>query len=220
VADNLRKPENLAYYQFLRSSREKICITSETKNIIDNCIKSLHNNPWVSKLLFESNELENIEYFNELEIYWEHDGIPLKSKLDRVIVDHRSKTIKIIDLKTTNKKCYWKAPKVPVLLAMDNTYFYDSYLKYRYYRQQAFYNSAVMSIKDYKSYKIENIIIPIETSGNYDCCILSFSSDGFYINKGNEEWMSILEDYKWHLENGLWEYPRYIYKNQGIIDVE
>lgn len=227
VVDNLKKPENLAYYQFLRSSQDKISITTETKKIIDGCIKSLHSNPWVSDLLFKTDELGSKEYYTEYEIYWEYDGIPLKSKLDRIIIDHGTKTIKIIDLKTTNKSCYW-SNSYPVSF-QDNSTFRDSFIKYRYYRQLAFYNSAIdywrnrlveNGLENLMDYDIENIIIPIETSGNYNCCVLKFSTDSKWIKEGNIEWKCILEDYKWHLENNLWEYPRYIYENQGIVDIQ
>ena len=92
-----KKEENIKFYEFLKAADGKIALNDKDKRIIQGCITSLRAHVVANKLLFQDN-VENVEYFNEKEIYFKQEDVDCKSKLDRMIVDHDNKTVTIVDL--------------------------------------------------------------------------------------------------------------------------
>lgn len=103
------------------------------------------NNSFLTSSIFNLNPFNtDIEGFNQLKFKGEYRGIPIRCMFDRIIVDHKNKTIKPYDLKTSYKK-EWDFPK--------------SYLEWNYYIQSNLYTYILRFVlKDtiYRDYIIEN----------------------------------------------------------------
>ena len=145
------------YIDFKENNKDKDIIPQESYDIIKSSFASVERNQRMKELLFDSylppTSIESgiVETFNEIVILWEFpvslvenvvlddEGtsdtpvvtakIPCKSMIDRLIIDHSSKTIKLIDIKTS--------------IEHPNS-FPRAYKKYGYYRQLAFYTEALM----------------------------------------------------------------------------
>jgi hypothetical protein len=207
--------ESESYYQFLKVADGKIAMDPATHHIVTNCIKSLHAHEKADQLLFHKEDFSNVEYFNELEIYWkeaieiEFRGrrfmveVPCKAKLDRVIVDHDKKFIKIPDIKTTS-------------VAVSQ--FQQSFQYYRYYRQHKFYRRALYmylkdKIKDIGSYTVDSYNIVVETVNRFEVAIFPISQ--FWLLEGAREVTSLLGRIAWHMNTNIWNMTMEEYNNNG-----
>ena len=142
---------------------------------------------------------DNVESFNEKEIYFTQHDVECKSKLDRIIVDNDKKTVTIVDLKTTSAQVYGECTPLPKKLKTGVlirdwhvTGFMYSCLQYSYYRQLAFYINAVKS--EYPDYKVEAFIAAVDTKGAYDVAVYQLPDE--WIEEGNNEIKSLLTEYK------------------------
>ena len=198
------KEENVAYYNFLKSSVDKIPLGSKDRQIIEGCLTSLRGHVVSNKLMFSEPE-GNVETFNEKEVYFEQHGVDCKSKLDRIVVDHDKKTVTIADLKTTSGVVYGECKKLKTktgLLFRDwhTTGFLFNCLQYSYYRQLAFYINAITA--EYPDYKVEAFIIAVDTKGSYDVAVYQLPEE--WIKEGNKEIKSLLTEYKHYKETNNW----------------
>jgi hypothetical protein len=194
--------EGKAYYDFLVKADGKICMSAETGTIVKACIESLKTHDKAKELLFTKDEFSDIEYYNELEIYWKEkinigtdkepvwQTINLKSMLDRVIVNFDKKTVQIPDIKSTSK------PK---------SQFQESFEYYRYYRQHAFQRTALrqwllsrndrrIDIYEFKDVTSYNVVV--ETIDPYQVGIYPLSQ--FWLKEGKEEMNALLRRVAWH----------------------
>lgn len=157
VWENFGKEENQKYYKFLLTSKGKELINQKDYNkslyMIDKLNKSCY------KTLLEPNDI-NVETYTELIIEWyvPYVKLPLQSMLDKVVINHTTKTIQILDLKTT------KQPTI-------RRFAYDAKY-YKYHIQAAFYKSAVeykilTEWTNLEDYTIEFIFLPQYTSSPY-----------------------------------------------------
>ena len=195
-----KKKENIEFYEFLKAADGKISLTPKDKRIIEGCLTSLKAHVMSNKLLFsESVEKENIETFNEEEIYFKQHDVDCKSKLDRLIVNHDKKTVTIVDLKTTSNQVYGTCEQLPKKLRTGVlirdwhvTGFMYSCIQYGYYRQLAFYINAVKS--KYPDYTIEAFIIAVDTKGSYDVAVYKLPTE--WLEEGNKEIKNLLSEFK------------------------
>ena len=201
-----KKKENIEFYEFLKAADGKISLTPKDKRIIEGCLTSLKAHVMSNKLLFsESVEKENIETFNEEEIYFKQHDVDCKSKLDRLIVNHDKKTVTIVDLKTTSNQVYGTCTpldaKTGILLRdWHTTGFMYSCLQYSYYRQLAFYMQAAAS--QYKDYTVEAFIVAVDTKGSYDSAVYKLPSE--WIEEGNNEIKCLLSEYSHYKQSNIW----------------
>lgn len=215
VIDKFNKPEAQSYFEYLKYPKDTIVLSSSQKNTISNCIMSIHKNDTVHKFLL-GNELF-CEYFNELDIYWEYIlgdfTIGCKSRLDRVIIDHSERKIKIVDAKTTSGSCTGDIIKINNTGNIKADYYYTgffyNFMKYNMYRQAAFYVQALKKhiitnlTKDINDYEIEFYYVPIETLYNNDCCVYKVSNE--ILQYGDKVIESIISDLKQCLNNNIWK---------------
>jgi hypothetical protein len=157
------------------------------------------------------------KYFNfpadrDIEINYQYsitcnmDGHEVKTLPDIIYIDHDKKEVELIDIKTFSES------------------FLKSYYKYRYYIQGALYNRSMKEVIDrvirLKGYKLHSFkFIAIDTSGFESPMLHEMTSIdmkaattggliGSYTVKG---YIKLLEEYKWHMENDKWEYPKEVY---------
>lgn len=176
-------------------------------NSVENNIKA---HKLANELLLDNNTwLHNSNVFasNEFHINWDikvdsDDIVNCKSLLDRVIINHDTKTIKLIDLKTTSFSD-----------------FKGSFNKYDYARQLAFYWLAITHYfintfkdKNISEYKQESYIITVNTN---DASVNVYKIKEDILLEKTEIIYKILNDINWHLKTNNWEYTREYYEGDG-----
>jgi len=158
------------------SNGDKLVLTSSQKEIVENCISSLRSNPVAYKLLFTVGEDFGDLAYNELAITWKNDDLLCKALLDRVRVLPEKKAVEIIDLKTTSK---------PV------SKFPGSFEYWRYYRQMAWYKSAIIEYMNKEQdqslvgWDINIYMVVVETTGLFETKVFSVSEE--WLEKGSLE---------------------------------
>lgn len=204
----------LPYYKELLKGEGKIIITSEMKETLNNCIRSIESNKDCCTLL-EENEFSSSLRFKEHPILWTKElpefslEVKCKSKIDLWKLDFDNRTIIVNDLKTTSSSL---------------TLFQNSFEFYRYYRQLAFYKRAIISFilqqgilneKQLSQFKWEFNLIVIETKPSFDCEIFRVSSA--WIKKGQREAASLMNRYAWHSVNNIWDRQMEAYLNNYLV---
>lgn len=174
-----------------------------------------------SELLFDEYDdmfdTPNVFSANELRIYWEHpelkvndEPLVLKSIVDRLHIDHNTKVIRLIDVKTSGKLYI----------------FGQKFEDYNYKRQMAFYWYAVEYLfnklfpdKNINDYSKETYIVGIQTPDVMrklptECKVIKVEKDT--LAKGKLEVDGALSEIIWHMDNDEWEHTLAYYNNNGI----
>lgn len=113
------------YYIELINSIGKTILSIEEKSLIDTIVNNLRNNPNTGRFLKDDNEIDIVYQFP---ITFEINGVKCKGLLDEVYIDHSTKCIYPIDIKTMG----------------DYTLnFKDNFIKRRYDFQGAFYFQGI-----------------------------------------------------------------------------
>ena len=187
---------------------------------------SIRTNPTTSKY-FETSK--DVEILDQLAIYFSYCGIDCKALLDRVIIDHKNKTIQPIDFKTMGDQ---------------TLYFPKSLRQRRYDIQAAFYTEALKSKKVYETYEILPFKFIVESTVNpgnplvftcsselldigkngrqpYKLCDKPYSFEHITYMKFDEikGFHQLIEDYKWYMENEF-EKSRKIVESQGEFQLD
>lgn len=207
------------YYKEIREVRSKglTVITSQDVNNAERIVESLRNNEFTAEII----NLETSDNFivqNQVQIdEFEIDGLPLKGMLDKVIVDHKQKSIQVYDL-----KCVWSV----------ENFLEEYYLYRRAYIQAYIYNEAGHKIKEnldleYYSVKPPRFIV-CDSINYYDPLIYKLSSNdltsaymGFdYKGKAYPGVNNIIKDLKWAKENNIWSISRINHMNNGTVNLK
>jgi len=143
-------------------------------------------------------------------------NVKFRGIIDMVILDHEQKTIRLIDLKTGQSK---------------SSEFLTSFLKYRYYFQEAIYMKAVptimkeLGVEDYAVLPFQFLYIgrteqiPLVfdiTQKWHDAACDGFTTTSGYLYKGLDE---TLDEIVWHFANKEFTFPRNIIEGKGTIDL-
>lgn len=197
----------------------KVHIQRNTKNIISTedyqkakDLSEILKNHKYTKYIFSKNQ----DYINQYDIKFTYNDVILRGVIDRININHDLKTIQLIDLKTG---------KDSVLNFM------NSFIKYRYYLQEAVYTSAFKSIcknLNLKKYKLlpfqivyigRNEKIPAVfniTNKWHKAAKKGFNIKG-YKYRGLD---SLIDDVKWHFNNNVFDITREIYEKDGFLNME
>ncbi len=182
------------YWQVMVELADVPIVSEKQQALIANIRANLELRPAVKELL-STQEEKDIEYFTELEVIWEEPWtgfkMKCKSKLDRVKLNHITKTFSVRDFKTTGKPL---------------ESFQDSFEVYRYYRQIKFYIEAFQQYleqKGLKGYKPDTTyIIVAETAP--EGRVRSFEVSQPYLFKGDMEIRELMTRIKTHTEESNW----------------
>jgi len=194
------------YLKFLNKRDGKIVMTKATKEIVDSCKQSILNHPLANNLLFniertapsEDIMYEDYEKFNELEFYWNYNDMPLKSRIDRLLIKDNHAVL--VDLKTTSyAKSFFKT---------------GSFESYRYYRQMAFYVNAIRTNMPHIT-NIEVYMVVVETTKYYETLVVKLSEET--LKRGYDEFMKLLELAKFCEINGYKYLPEELTNKYIII---
>jgi len=198
------------YIKYLVTSPNKLVISPKTRSNIEDIKNGIKVHQMASKLLLDPSIVgDDILRFNELQILWEWKGIKCKSMLDRLLIDKKNKIISIVDIKTT----------------ANITEFRESFMKYGYDRQIAFYSLALyakieeiagITKEELEDYKTEFLIVAID-KGTTE--IRVFPIEETVINTALLQIRKLLTKAKWHFDNKKWDYSMEYYLSGGYDEL-
>jgi hypothetical protein len=206
------------YYKEIREVRPKhltVVAAQEIANA-EKIVIELKTNPTTAEVV---NLIDDVQYsvHNQLQVEgYEVFGHMFKSMMDKVIVDHKAKTVQVYDL-----KCTW---------SVEN--FYSEYYLYRRaYIQGFLYHKAAESWASEMGYGDYEILLPrfiVCDSTNYANPLvyamtqdsMNNALDGFeYKGREYPGVAQLIEDLKWALDKDVWNISRENHINNGIVNL-
>jgi hypothetical protein len=196
------KNVGLEYFNALKSLEGKTILTKADKDSLDGAINSLYTNRKIVDLLnLDDKKLDDIEIIKEEPIYFTLiiDGIELNCKIkpDFLRINHKSKKIFEIDLKSTTN--IYTFPK--------------SFEYYNYDRQHGFYGYGIK--ERYSDYDIIHYNPVVETIGLFQSSI--YKVDNSYLLEGRNKAMSCLQRIAWHKNTNIWNISKEEHEGNGIL---
>jgi hypothetical protein len=214
------------YYRQLREEHGRDVIESIAVENALRIIGELRSNPITAEIINMENSSE-ITVYNQFPIVGSlkeilgdvtEEEATAKCLLDKLIIDHSTKTVHIYDLKT----------------AWDNEgEFLNNYFKYKYYIQGAvyFYLVAEWMKKqpNLEGYSVRWPAFIVVDSSNYKSPLIYITDNmnyaqgmrGFTIKgKYYPGVVNAVSDMIWHKRTGIWNISRENYKNNGIVKIK
>ena len=153
-------PDNISYFEFLKSSQGKTLLDNKTLSYCKDCVDSVKENESIVQLLqLDRNEEDtHLEVFNEVKvkvenkIYTDDKSFGFKGILDNVIIDNDAKVLFINDVKTTGK---------PLIDFGESVEYYRYWMQAAIYYQLAFYK-WIRDKEDSREWKINFTFIVID----------------------------------------------------------
>lgn len=199
------------YFNSLVSNYNKIAVFESDISLANNIVVALKTHPYTADLCNMVTK-DNVEVINQHAIFFEIKGHKFKALLDKIIIDHNSKTIFPLDL-----KCTWELLN-----------FAFNRLKNRYYLQEGVYNLALQA--KYPDFTIAppryilahsaNQLAPVIAETDED--MLYESLNGFTTMSGKKYKgvYDLIDDLEWHYKNDTWNTTKYLYDNDGVIKLK
>jgi hypothetical protein len=206
------------YYKEIREVRSKKLTVVTTKEIenAEKVVLELRTNPTTAEIVNLVNDTQ-YSVHNQLQVEgYDVLGHKFKSMMDKVVIDHKAKTIQVYDL-----KCTW---------SVEN--FYNEYYLYRrayiqgYLYYWAAFNFQNSDEKLKGEYKILYPKFIVCDSTNYMNPLIYAMSEanmqdalnGFE-HKGREYpgVAQLIGDLKWTLDNDVWNISRENYLSNGVV---
>ena len=204
------------YYKEIREVRPKhltVVAAQEIANA-EKIVIELKTNPVTAEIVNLVDDVQNTVH-NQLQVEgYEVFGHMFKSMMDKVIVDHKAKTVQVYDL-----KCTW---------SVEN--FYSEYYLYRrayiqgyLYHQGAGFWASEMGYGDYTILfpkfivcDSTNYMNPLVYAMGQDSINNAF--DGFeYKGREYPGVAQLIEDLEWALDNDVWNISRENHINNGVV---
>jgi hypothetical protein len=183
------------YWKALYSTQGKKIVDPATYHIVQGCIESIKLNEVADQLICKDGFGHADEAMAETEITfdlpWEAENemevtIPIKAKIDRILMNHKEKTITLVDLKTTAKPL---------------GRFEETLAIYRYYRQLAWYRMCLQTA--YPDYQVTDCyIVAVQTNKEYPA--EAFKIDESYLRQGVLEYEALLDRIAFHMSRNNW----------------
>ena len=206
------------YYKEIREVRTKglTVVASADVTNAEKIVEELKTNPVTANIV---NLVSDNQYtvYNQLQIEgYNVFGHKFKSMLDKVVIDHKARTIQVYDL-----KCTWSV----------ENFFEEYYLYRRAYIQGHLYINAVYEHfeevinTDYTVLNMKFIVCDSTNYANpliYDMGQAAFDNaeNGFeYKGRKYPGVRQLVDDLKWALENDTWNISRENHINNGIVKI-
>jgi len=225
VKENLKDKTVKKYIKFMQTSQDKLVLTSNQKYVVDRALEGIHRNSKAYEYLID--KLSNCEYFNELSLFGtiicSNGTVPIKGKPDRIIIDHKAKKIKVIDLKSTSSNPYFEVTQInqsgDPRIDYIGTGFFGSFKGFEYYRQCAFYNQLIrQNFQELaKKYEISNHIIPVNTTDSFAASVIHVTEK--WTEAGYDETMKLLYAYNRHKQENDWKSNYFYETNSGELTI-
>ena len=193
------------YYTVLKYSTGKIVISPQEFKEAQQCVQTLKTHPFTYQI-FECNEDEEIFY--QLKFKARVFDVNARCMFDIIRVNHKNKTIELIDLKTTGK---------------NEEEFEKSFLDWNYWIQAQLYKSILLEVLGEDEYFGNFIMLDFKflVINKINLCPLIWDTKNIHIEadkikqKFGITYQSLLQDANWHMRNGKFDYSRKSYENNG-----
>jgi hypothetical protein len=202
------------YFDTLIISRGKRVISSEDYQMARNCAEALQTNQFTKKY-FEKQD--HVELHFQLALLFNVEDTDCKALLDLLVIDHASRRLRVVDIKTTGSSVYA---------------FPSSYMKYRYYLQGSFYTEAVQqymkSNPQLADYELESPLFLVAEKANVNPPFIyemlwqdvdAGREGGTYRDRKIKGYKELLRDLRWHNETGNWDYPKQTFIDNGVVQI-
>lgn len=192
-----------AYKAALDTSHGKLPVSDQDMRTIEGILYGVQSHKLANELIFG----DSLEYHNELtmegQIQAKHMLLNTVAILDRHMVDHENKVVTFVDLKTTSGSAYL---------------FRESYEKYNYRRQMAFYREHIGQL--YPGYTVNCYIVVAQTSYvNHIADILVYEIPADELDLGVKEYTPMLDAVSWHMKHDRWDYPQEYHESHGACQL-
>lgn len=199
------------YYTVLKYSTGKIVISPQEFQEASQCVMTLKTHPFTYKV-FECDEDEEIFYQLKFKENISSIGVKMRCMFDILKVNHRHKTIRPIDLKTTGSPeekfeksfldwFYWiQGSSYPTILS-------ESLIKDEYFKDFSLLPFQFLVIN-------KNNLTPLLWEMDLQE-VYEFTTANYGLN-----WVNLLQDANWHLQNGKFDYSRKSYENNGVNPIK
>lgn len=208
------KWQNTLFYNYIKESIEakgKIIVTPEILESAENASKVLITHDYTKDYFIET---EDIEILKQPVFLYNFKGVQGKAKIDILKINHKSKSIQIIDIKTGSE--------LP-------SKFENSFYFFKYYLQVISYVLAIFYIKEnipeFKDYKIENFLflylskkLP-ETPVKWEVEEKLYDKfvDGWDNNRG---FIDLVNDYVYYKTNDIYSCERKVVEKEGLFKIQ
>jgi len=157
------------------------------------------------------------EVINQAIYYFTISDVECKIMIDKIICNHKTKRIRVLDIKTGAQSDFMK-----------------NFYGYKYYYQGAFYRKAIIalinSVDEYKDYIVEPYFdfVYISRDSLYqpliyrmDVLFISKVFDGYETILGNKVIgiKQLLRDYKYYKDNDIYDIKRELKESNGVIEI-
>ena len=207
------------YYNEMRTvkSRGLTVVTAEDVTNAEKIVEELRNNP-VTKDVVNLVSSSRYSVHNQLQVEgYEIDGMKFKSMMDKVVVDHETKTIQVYDL-----KCTWSVENF-----LEEYYLYRrAYIQaYLYFWAATYFREGDQELAGYQILPPKFIVC--DSTNYYNPLIytldyndLDSAYDGFtHKNREYKGVRTIIADLQWALENNVWNISRENSLSNGLVNI-
>jgi len=205
-----------SYFKILQESANKVIISEEDYSKAIIAAGALKSNEYTKYYLTET---KSVQVIKKPIFEFTFKGIEFKGEGDLITIDHHTKKIFPLDIKT---------------MSGEITEFQKNFWNYRYDFQGTFYDKGIRSyqpIKDLieQGYSVEPFtFLVVEKECINQPMVYEMSEKALVIGAyggdiNGKHYAGILEAierYKWHTENDKWDYPMEYYLNNGKIIIE
>lgn len=209
------------YYNEIRRVRtlNLTVVNTMEVSIAEKIVEQLRINSTTAPIVNLTNS-SRYEVIDQMQVEgYEIDGHPFKSMLDKVVIDHKEKTIQPYDL-----KCTW---------SVEN--FYEEYYLYRRaYIQAYLYFHAMSSLADnpdsaYYGYRVEFLkFIVCDSTNYYQPLIYTLDTDDMldaykgFVHKGRTYpgVGDLIAALKWCVSTNTWNISHKNYLSNGIVNIK
>ncbi len=206
---NFNIPEFWEYLKCIFETFDKIIVTTKELEDAKELAEILKTHNYSKDVITN----EEFEHKNQFYFEFKHLGFNFRGVIDKILIDHKNKKVRFIDLKT----------------GTDNAAeFENSFVKWRYYFQGAIYTlafNAICEMLNLKGYtlqdfeflyisKKEKIPMLFKMSKNW----LNASIKGFNIGKYRYKGLiELCEEIEWCFDNNEYNIPKQIVDNNGEV---
>lgn len=202
-------PEFWNYLKAMYASKKKILVGSDDIELAKKLVEVLTTHAF-SRHIF----INGLEHYNQFKFSIKYKGFILRGVMDKILIDHKNKLVYMIDLKTG---------KGPV------EEFEASFIKWRYYLQEAVYVKAFSYLCETLGLKGYNLMpfkflyisrtqqIPLSftvTKKWHKAALNGFTTAGGWRYKGLDE---LIDDVRWHLDNKVFDVSKKVAESNGLI---
>jgi len=207
--------EGSNYHEALTLSKDKIILTFNEFSQCKEVVSAIKN-----KFPQYFNKEENIDIYYQVAILWKYENTDCKSLLDIIEVNHNTKTIQPIDIKTTSKS----------ILEFSQSYeYWKYYLQASFYSKSLYWAKANSIFRDCSNYTILPFQFLVAEMANIHPPYL-FNVSSFDLIRGEfggknkngdriKGFAELIKDLKWHIQTDNWCYPYEYYNNEFNLNI-